>query len=66
MGGRAKPGEGGQLPGAKVYRGSPRSGTRRPGSGLISHRPTTNIYSIEDLAQLIHDLKCATTKRASA
>lgn len=53
----AKPGEGGQLPGNKVYpwvadvRGS------TPGVGLISPPPHHDIYSIEDLAQLIHDLK---------
>jgi glutamate synthase (NADPH/NADH) large chain len=53
----AKPGEGGQLPGHKVdeYIGSMRHST--PGVGLISPPPHHDIYSIEDLAQLIHDLK---------
>jgi glutamate synthase (NADPH/NADH) large chain len=55
----AKPGEGGQLPGHKVdeYIGSIRHST--PGVGLISPPPHHDIYSIEDLAQLIHDLKNA-------
>ncbi len=55
----AKPGEGGQLPGHKVdeYVGSIRHST--PGVGLISPPPHHDIYSIEDLAQLIHDLKNA-------
>ena len=54
----AKPGEGGQLPGNKVtdYIGRLRHST--PGVGLISPPPHHDIYSIEDLAQLIHDLKC--------
>ena len=53
----AKPGEGGQLPGAKVsdYIGKLRHSV--PGVGLISPPPHHDIYSIEDLAQLIHDLK---------
>jgi len=53
----AKPGEGGQLPGDKVdeYIGKIRHST--PGVGLISPPPHHDIYSIEDLAQLIHDLK---------
>jgi glutamate synthase (NADPH) large chain len=53
----AKPGEGGQLPGHKVYPWI--AGTRysTPGVGLISPPPHHDIYSIEDLAQLIHDLK---------
>ena len=53
----AKPGEGGQLPGHKVYPWI--AGTRHstPGVGLISPPPHHDIYSIEDLAQLIHDLK---------
>ena len=53
----AKPGEGGQLPGHKVdeYIGKVRNAT--PGVGLISPPPHHDIYSIEDLAQLIHDLK---------
>ena len=55
----AKPGEGGQLPGSKVYPwiAKVRGGT--PGVGLISPPPHHDIYSIEDLAQLIHDLKNA-------
>jgi glutamate synthase domain-containing protein 2/glutamate synthase domain-containing protein 3 len=55
----AKPGEGGQLPGHKVddYVGKIRHST--PGVGLISPPPHHDIYSIEDLAQLIHDLKNA-------
>jgi glutamate synthase (ferredoxin) len=55
----AKPGEGGQLPGHKVYPwiAKVRGGT--PGVGLISPPPHHDIYSIEDLAQLIHDLKNA-------
>jgi glutamate synthase (NADPH) large chain len=55
----AKPGEGGQLPGHKVdeYIGKIRHST--PGVGLISPPPHHDIYSIEDLAQLIHDLKNA-------
>jgi glutamate synthase (NADPH) large chain len=59
----AKPGEGGQLPGHKVdeYIGKIRHST--PGVGLISPPPHHDIYSIEDLAQLIHDLKNA-NKRA--
>jgi glutamate synthase (NADPH/NADH) large chain len=54
----AKPGEGGQLPGHKVseYIGKLRFSV--PGVGLISPPPHHDIYSIEDLAQLIHDLKC--------
>jgi glutamate synthase domain-containing protein 2/glutamate synthase domain-containing protein 1/glutamate synthase domain-containing protein 3 len=55
----AKPGEGGQLPGHKVdaYIGSIRHTT--PGVGLISPPPHHDIYSIEDLKQLIYDLRCA-------
>jgi glutamate synthase domain-containing protein 2/glutamate synthase domain-containing protein 1/glutamate synthase domain-containing protein 3 len=55
----AKPGEGGQLPGHKVdeYIGSVRHTT--PGVGLISPPPHHDIYSIEDLKQLIYDLRCA-------
>ncbi len=58
----AKPGEGGQLPGGKVseYIGFLRHSV--PGVGLISPPPHHDIYSIEDLAQLIHDLKNANTK----
>jgi glutamate synthase (ferredoxin) len=55
----AKPGEGGQLPGGKVIPGSPRCVGSTPGVGLISPPPHHDIYSIEDLAQLIHDLKNA-------
>ncbi|HLW94637.1 MAG TPA: glutamate synthase large subunit, partial [Solirubrobacteraceae bacterium] len=55
----AKPGEGGQLPGGKVdaYIGKIRHST--PGVGLISPPPHHDIYSIEDLKQLIYDLRCA-------
>ncbi|HPE05124.1 MAG TPA: glutamate synthase-related protein, partial [Thauera sp.] len=53
----AKPGEGGQLPGAKVYPWVARTRHSTPGVGLISPPPHHDIYSIEDLAQLIHDLK---------
>src|SRR3712207_5411330 len=55
----AKPGEGGQLPGHKVdrYIGSIRHST--PGVGLISPPPHHDIYSIEDLKQLIYDLRCS-------
>ena len=52
----AKPGEGGQLPGGKVY--------STTGVGLISPPPHHDIYSIEDLAQLIYDLKCSNRKAA--
>ncbi|MDQ1294588.1 MAG: glutamate synthase large chain [Actinomycetota bacterium] len=55
----AKPGEGGQLPGAKVYPWVARTRYSTPGVGLISPPPHHDIYSIEDLAQLIHDLKNA-------
>ncbi len=55
----AKPGEGGQLPGAKVYPWIAKTRFATPGVGLISPPPHHDIYSIEDLAQLIHDLKCA-------
>ena len=55
----AKPGEGGQLPGQKVDEYIGKSATRTPGVGLISPPPHHDIYSIEDLAQLIHDLKNA-------
>jgi hypothetical protein len=61
----AKPGEGGQLPGHKVDKSSPvRYST--PGVGLISPPPHHDIYSIEDLAQLIHDLKNANPRPTSA
>ena len=55
----AKPGEGGQLPGHKVddYIAKIRNST--PGVGLISPPPHHDIYSIEDLKQLIYDLRCA-------
>ena len=55
----AKPGEGGQLPGGKVYPWIARTRHSTPGVGLISPPPHHDIYSIEDLAQLIHDLKNA-------
>ncbi len=53
----AKPGEGGQLPGSKVYPWIAKTRHSTPGVGLISPPPHHDIYSIEDLAQLIHDLK---------
>ncbi len=53
----AKPGEGGQLPGNKVYPWIARTRHSTPGVGLISPPPHHDIYSIEDLKQLIHDLK---------
>ena len=53
----AKPGEGGQLPGHKVNEMIARLRFARPGVGLISPPPHHDIYSIEDLAQLIFDLK---------
>ncbi|MBO2449766.1 glutamate synthase large subunit [Actinomadura barringtoniae] len=55
----AKPGEGGQLPAHKVYPWIARTRHSTPGVGLISPPPHHDIYSIEDLAQLIHDLKNA-------
>jgi glutamate synthase (ferredoxin) len=55
----AKPGEGGQLPGPKVYPWIAEVRYATPGVGLISPPPHHDIYSIEDLAQLIHDLKNA-------
>ncbi len=55
----AKPGEGGQLPGMKVYPWVAKVRHSTPGVGLISPPPHHDIYSIEDLAQLIHDLKNA-------
>jgi glutamate synthase domain-containing protein 2/glutamate synthase domain-containing protein 1/glutamate synthase domain-containing protein 3 len=58
----AKPGEGGQLPGQKVYPPIARVRHSTPGVGLISPPPHHDIYSIEDLAQLIHDLKNANTE----
>ncbi len=59
----AKPGEGGQLPGKKVYPWIAKVRGTTPGVGLISPPPHHDIYSIEDLAELIHDLKNA-NKRA--
>jgi glutamate synthase domain-containing protein 2/glutamate synthase domain-containing protein 1/glutamate synthase domain-containing protein 3 len=55
----AKPGEGGQLPGTKVYPWIAKVRHSTPGVGLISPPPHHDIYSIEDLAELIHDLKNA-------
>ncbi|MEI8051835.1 MAG: glutamate synthase large subunit, partial [Actinomycetes bacterium] len=55
----AKPGEGGQLPGHKVYPWIAKTRYSTPGVGLISPPPHHDIYSIEDIAQLIHDLKSA-------
>jgi glutamate synthase (NADPH/NADH) large chain len=57
----AKPGEGGQLPGTKVYPWVARTRHTTAGVGLISPPPHHDIYSIEDLAELIHDLKTRTT-----
>ena len=53
----AKPGEGGQLPGYKVYPWIAKTRMSTPGVGLISPPPHHDIYSIEDIKQLIHDLK---------
>ena len=53
----AKPGEGGELPGKKVYPWIAKTRGTTPGVGLISPPPHHDIYSIEDLAELIHDLK---------
>ena len=58
----AKPGEGGQLPGPKVNPYIAKTRYSTPGVGLISPPPHHDIYSIEDLAQLIHDLKNANNK----
>lgn len=58
----AKPGEGGQLPGAKVSEYIAQLRFSVPGVGLISPPPHHDIYSIEDLAQLIHDLKNANSR----
>src|SRR5882672_2575947 len=60
----AKPGEGGQLPGRKVDKVIAQVRYSTPGVGLISPPPHHDIYSIEDLAQLIHDLKNANPKAA--
>ena len=62
----AKPGEGGELPGTKVQGDIAKTRMSTPGVGLISPPPHHDIYSIEDLAQLIHDCKNATPARASA
>ena len=58
----AKPGEGGQLPAHKVNEFVARLRHAKPGTTLISPPPHHDIYSIEDLAQLIYDLKCANPK----
>jgi glutamate synthase domain-containing protein 2/glutamate synthase domain-containing protein 1/glutamate synthase domain-containing protein 3 len=58
----AKPGEGGELPGKKVYPWIAKVRHSTPGVELISPPPHHDIYSIEDLAQLIHDLKNANTQ----
>ena len=58
----AKPGEGGQLPGKKVYPWIAKVRFSTPGVGLISPPPHHDIYSIEDLAELIHDLKNANSQ----
>jgi glutamate synthase (NADPH) large chain len=58
----AKPGEGGQLPGQKVWPWVAKTRHSTPGVGLISPPPHHDIYSIEDLKQLIHDLKNANPK----
>ena len=55
----AKPGEGGQLPGHKVDAYIAKIRFTTPGVGLISPPPHHDIYSIEDLKQLIYDLRCA-------
>ena len=55
----AKPGEGGELPGSKVYPWVAKTRHTTPGVGLVSPPPHHDIYSIEDLAELIHDLKNA-------
>jgi glutamate synthase (NADPH/NADH) len=55
----AKPGEGGELPGYKVSEGIGKTRKSTPGVGLISPPPHHDIYSIEDLKQLIYDCKCA-------
>jgi glutamate synthase (NADPH/NADH) len=58
----AKPGEGGELPGHKVSGPIARTRHSTPGVGLISPPPHHDIYSIEDLKQLIYDLKCASPR----
>jgi glutamate synthase (NADPH/NADH) large chain len=62
----AKPGEGGHLPGSKVWPWIARTRYSTPGVSLISPPPHHDIYSIEDLAQLIYDLKCANKDAAIA
>ena len=62
----AKPGEGGHLPGSKVWPWIARTRYSTPGVSLISPPPHHDIYSIEDLAQLIYDLKCANKNAAIA
>ncbi|HEX5480698.1 MAG TPA: glutamate synthase large subunit, partial [Dehalococcoidia bacterium] len=58
----AKPGEGGQLPGYKIYPWIAKTRSSTPGVGLISPPPHHDIYSIEDIKQLIHDLKNSNPK----
>ncbi len=58
----AKPGEGGELPGSKVYPWIAKVRYSTPGVGLVSPPPHHDIYSIEDLAELIHDLKNSNTR----
>ena len=58
----AKPGEGGELPGSKVYPWIAKVRYSTPGVGLVSPPPHHDIYSIEDLSELIHDLKNANTR----
>src|SRR5256886_12767931 len=60
----AKPGEGGQLPGAKGYPWIATVRDANPGVGLISPPPHHDIYSIEDLKELIHDLKNAKDRKS--
>ena len=62
----AKPGEGGQLPGNKIHPWIARTRKSTPGVGLISPPPHHDIYSIEDIAQLIHDLKNVQSAGAGA
>jgi glutamate synthase (NADPH/NADH) len=61
----AKPGEGGELPGDKVSKEIARTRHSTPGVGLISPPPHHDIYSIEDLKQLIYDLKCSVRPQPS-
>ena len=61
----SKPGEGGQLPGHKVTEEIARIRHTQPGVALISPPPHHDIYSIEDLAQLIYDLKQVNPRRRS-